>query len=64
MENKSKIRNILEELSKNGGFPGDMGEERHVDRAYSFEKVGSKKVRFKIERHPHILGRSSLGWVC
>jgi hypothetical protein len=57
-----KIWKILEDLVKNHDFPGDdMVEERHLDKFYNIEKVGKNKVRFCLDRHPHILHRPSLG---
>jgi hypothetical protein len=57
----SLIRERLCKIIEDGEFPDDSFEIRHLRKVSEFERIGKNKVRFRIERHPHLFHRTSLG---
>lgn len=51
----------LEELIENGDFPDESFSFRHLNKIYDEETVADGKIRFWIDRHPHLFGRESIG---
>ncbi len=68
MEYSKEEKNIIDkafpkiyELFRRGGFPDQSVKERHLQKLYDFEVLSDNKIRFKLDRHPHAFGFSSLG---
>jgi len=52
---------MLEELIESSAFPDESFIRRHLDKIYDVETLSNGKVRFWIERHPHLFGNASIG---
>jgi len=62
MEYKEKdLRNLLFSIIDKDEFPDKSFEIRHIERIEHFEQTPKNNFRFKIERHPHLFGQSSIG---
>ncbi|MFX0115220.1 MAG: hypothetical protein ACFFB3_11795 [Candidatus Hodarchaeota archaeon] len=59
LSNENEIRSILVDIVEKGNFPDDSFEMRHIERIGSFQILSNNKVRFWIERHPHLFGKQT-----
>lgn len=58
---KNEIRSMLVDIVESGTFPTDSFEIRHIEKIYDLKVVSKNKVRFWVERHPHLFGKPTLG---
>jgi hypothetical protein len=56
------IRATVVEIIESGNFPDDSLEVFHLERVDEFHPSGPNKVRFWIERHPHLFEKPSRGF--
>lgn len=57
----NEIRSMLVDIVKSGNFPSDSFEIRHIEEIYILKVISENKVRFWVERHPHLFGKPTLG---
>ena len=57
----NEIRSILIDIVESGNFPTDSFEIRHIETIYDLKVVSKNKVRFWVERHPHLFRKPTLG---
>lgn len=57
----NEIRSMLVDIVESGNFPSDSFEIRHIEEIYSLKVISENKVRFWVERHPHLFGKPTLG---
>ncbi len=59
--NHVNFRSLLYEIIEDGNFPDGSFDCKHLERIYNVKWVDADKVRFSIERHPHLFGHKSEG---
>ncbi|MCK4485664.1 MAG: hypothetical protein KAU38_02760 [Desulfobacterales bacterium] len=57
----NEIRSMLVDIVEKGDFPSDTLEVFHLERIDNFFPSRPNKVRFWIERHPHLFGAPTRG---
>lgn len=58
---ENEIRGMLADIVESGRFPSDTFDVRHIEKIGGFQHLSQPKVRFWVERHPHLFGAPSLG---
>lgn len=59
--NNTDVRALLYEIVENGNFPDESFGIEHIEKIDIKEWVSNDKVRFIVERHPHLFGHPSIG---
>ena len=60
---KNEAIEMFVEIVEMGECPDDSLDKKHIYRGYKIDKLNSNKFQISIERHPHLFGKPSIGFV-